>query len=212
MTAVSINETTRDSARRSQAARRRESDQRMLAAAAALIARHGVAGTTLAQVGIEAGYSRGLPVERYGSKLGLITALLDATERWFERHLERVLAGKSGLEALERRVEAHMGSVDRSLQATAALYAIYMESHSVMPELKEAVAAFTARWAAGLVAHIHQGQASGEIRPDLDCKAEARFLLAAMRGLMIQYLMDRSTGDLARGKKILRAHCRGYRA
>ena len=55
-------------------------------------------------------------------------------------------------------------------------------------------------------------QASGEIRSNLDCEAEARFLLAAMRGLMIQYLMDRSTGDLARGKKILRAHCRGYRA
>jgi len=184
----------------------------MLAAAAKLIARHGVAGTTLAEVGIEAGYSRGLPVERYASKLGLVTALLEATERWFERHLEQVLAGKSGLKALERRVEAHMGSVDRSLEATAALYAIYTESHSVMPELNDAVAAFTARWAAGLVAHMREGQASGEIRPNLDCEAEARFLLAAMRGLMIQYLLDRSTGDLARGKKILRAHCRGYRA
>jgi len=48
MTAISTHETTRDPARRSQAARRRESDRRMLAAAATLIARHGVAGTTLA--------------------------------------------------------------------------------------------------------------------------------------------------------------------
>jgi len=212
MTAVSADETTRDSARRSQAARRRESDRRMLAAATTLIARHGVAGTTLAEVGIAAGYSRGLPVERYGSEPRLSTALLEATEHWFEKHLERVLAGKRGLEALERRLDAHMGSVDRSLQATAALYAIYTESHSVMPELRDAVAAFTARWAAGLMAHMREGQASGDIRRNLDCEAEARFLLAAMRGLMIQYLMDRSADDLARGKKILRAHCRGYRA
>jgi len=180
----------------------------MLSAAAKLIARHGIAGTTLAQVGIAAGYSRGLPVERYGSKLGLIHALLEATEHWFEQHLKRILAGKQGMAALELRIEAHMGSVDRSKDATAALYAIYTESHSVMPELKRAVAAFTARWSAGLAAHMRESQASGEIRKDIDCDAEARFLLAAMRGLMIQYLMDRSARDLMRAKKILLAHCR----
>lgn len=60
----------------------------------------------LAEVGIEAGYSRGLPEERYGSELGLITALLEATERWFEKHLKRVLAGKSALETLEPRLES----------------------------------------------------------------------------------------------------------
>jgi AcrR family transcriptional regulator len=204
---VSTHEITVE-ARRSQANRRSESDRRMMSAAAKLIARHGVAGTSLAEVGIEAGYSRGLPVDRYGTKLGLVRALLAATETWFRDHLARTLAGKSGLEAIELRVKAHLASVDRSDSATAALHAIYTASQSVMPGLKKPVAAFTSRWTAGLVAHMREGQATGEIRKDIDCEAEARFLHAAMRGLMMQYLMDGSQRDLAQAKAILLAHCR----
>ena len=195
-------------ARRSQANRRNKSDRRMMSAAVKLIARHGVAGAGLAEVGIEAGYSRGLPVDRYGTKLGLVRALLAATETWFRDHLARTLTGKSGLEAIALRVKAHLASVDRSNPATAALHAIYTASQSVMPGLKKPVAAFTGRWTAGLVAHMREGQATGEIRKDIDCEAEARFLHAAMRGLMMQYLMDGSQRDLAQAKAILLAHCR----
>lgn len=208
MATISTQEATAEPVRRSQAERRGESERRMMRAAATLIARHGVAGTSLAEVGIAAGYSRGLPVDRYGSKLGLVRALLAATESWFRDHLEQLLAGKSGLEAIELRIEAHLASVDRSDSATAALHAIYTASQSVMPGMKKPVAAFTNRWCAGLVAHMREGQQGGEIRKDIDCEAEARFLLAAMRGLMMQYLMDGSHRDLAQAKAILIAHCR----
>ena len=204
---ISTNEISAEK-RRSQADRRSESDRRMMRAAARLIARNGVAGTSLAEVGVAAGYSRGLPVERYGTKVGLVRALLAATETWFRDHLARTLAGKSGLEAIELRVGAHLASVDRSDSATAALHAIYTASQSVMPELRKPVAAFTSRWCAGLVADMRQGQQAGEIRKDIDCDAEARFLLAAMRGLMMQYLMDGSHRDVAEAKAILLAHCR----
>lgn len=203
---VSINEIA--SERRSQADRRSESDRRMMRAAARLIARNGVAGTSLAEVGIAAGYSRGLPVDRYGTKVGLVLALLKATETWFGDHLARTLGGRTGLAAIEWRIAAHLASVDRSDSATAALHAIYTASQSVMPELRKPVAAFTHRWRAELVAHMREGQKSGEIRADIDPAAEARFVLAAMRGLMMQYLMDGSDRDLAQAKAILLAHCR----
>ena len=203
---VSTNEIATE--RPSQAERRGESDRRMMRAAARLIARKGVAGTSLAEVGVAAGYSRGLPVERYGTKLGLVRALLAATESWFGDHLARTIAGRAGLAAIEWRVDAHLASVDRSNSATAALHAIYTASQSVMPELRKPVAAFTDRWCAELVAHMREGQRSGEIARDIDCAAEARFLLAAMRGLMMQYLMDGSHRDLAKAKAILLAHCR----
>jgi hypothetical protein len=138
----------------------------------------------------------------------VLLGLLAATETWFRDHLARTLAGKSGLEAIELRIKAHLASVDRSDSATAALHAIYTASQSVMPGLKKPVAAFTGRWTAGLVAHMREGQATGEIRKDIDCEAEARFLHAAMRGLMMQYLMDGSHKDLAQAKAILLAHCR----
>lgn len=205
---VSTNETMATAPRRSQASRRSESDRRMLRAAARLIARRGVAGTSLADVGVAAGYSRGLPVERFGSKLGLIKMLLEATDSWFQAHLVRTLEGASGLQALRLRIEAHLGSIERSRSATAALYSIYMESLCVMPELKPAVADFTNRWRVGLAAHLREAQAAGHLGKDIDCAAEAGFLLAAMRGLMIQHLMDQESSDLMASKDILLSHLR----
>lgn len=205
---VSTTETVATAPRRSQASRRSESDRRMLRAAARLIARRGVAGTSLADVGVAAGYSRGLPVERFGSKLGLIKMLLEATDSWFQAHLARTLEGASGLQALRLRIEAHLGSIERSRSATAALYSIYMESLCVMPELKPAVAEFTNRWRVGLATHLREAQAAGHLDKDIDCAAEAGFLLAAMRGLMIQHLMDQESSDLMASKDILLSHLR----
>lgn len=205
---VSTNETEPAVARRSQASRRGESDRRMLRAAARLIARRGVAGTSLADVGVAAGYSRGLPVERFGSKLGLIRMLIEATDSWFQAHLARILEGKSGLSAIRLRLDAHLGSIERSRPATAALYSIYMESLCVMPELKPAVMEFTNRWRVGLAANLREAQATGHVHKDADCMAEAGFLLAAMRGLVIQHLMDQEAFDLAVSKNMLLSYLR----
>lgn len=198
---LSTDETT--PARRTQAKRRQESDRRMLRAASRLFAERGVSGTSLADVGIAAGYSRGLPVERFGSKLGLIRALLDAMDGWFQAHLVHVLKGATGMKAVRMRMEAHLRSVDRDATSTAALYSIYTESLFVMPDLQAHVAATTGRWRAGLAANLREAKRAGEIGKRVDCEAEARFLLAAMRGLVIQYLLDRSAADLARSKAIL---------
>jgi len=189
--------------RRSQVARREESDRRMLRAATRLIAKRGVSGTSLADVGVEAGYSRGLPVERFGSKFGLIKTLLESMDEWFQVHLAKTLKGKTGVEALKLRIDAHLGSTSRSAAATSALYSIYMESLLVMPELRPGVAAFTERWRQGLSRHLHEGRARGEIRGDIDCDAQAMFLLATMRGLVIHHLMDETATDLAKLKAIL---------
>ncbi|CAN5873003.1 TetR/AcrR family transcriptional regulator [soil metagenome] len=193
--------------RRTQAARRRDSDRRMLRAAARLFAERGVSGTSLADVGLSAGYSRGLPVERFGSKLGLIIALLDAMDAWFQAHIGRVLKDATGMKAVRLRMAAHLASVDGDIIATAALYSIYTESLFAMSELQPHVVAVTGRWRDGLAANLREARRAGEIgrrvARRVDCDAEARFLLSAMRGLVIQYLLDRSASDLARSKAML---------
>lgn len=192
--------------RRTQATRRKESDRRMLRAAARLFAERGVSGTSLADVGVAAGYSRGLPVERFGTKLGLITALLDAMDAWFQAHTARLLDGARGMRAVELRMEAHLASVERDATSTAALYSIYTESLFAMSELQPHVALVTGRWGEGLADNLREARRAGEIGRRVDCDGEARFLLAAMRGLVIQYLLDRSDADFARSKKILLSH------
>lgn len=192
--------------RRTQATRRKESDRRMLRAAARLFAERGVSGTSLADVGVAAGYSRGLPVERFGTKLGLIVALLDAMDAWFQAHISKVLVGARGMQAVGLRMEAHLASVERDATSTAALYSIYTESLFVMPELQSHVALVTGRWCDGLADNLREARRAGEIDRRVDCRGEARFLLGAMRGLVIQYLLDRSDADFARSKKILLSH------
>jgi AcrR family transcriptional regulator len=200
---LSTDETSFPPARRTQATRRRDSDRRMLRAAARLFAERGVSGTSLADVGVAAGYSRGLPVERFGSKLGLITALLDSMDAWFQAHIARVLKDAKGMKAVRLRMEAHLASVDRDAISTAALYSVYTESLFVMSELQPHVAAVTGRWRDGLAANLREARRAGEIGRRVDCDAEARFVLSAMRGLVIQHLLDRSAADFARSKAIL---------
>ena len=62
--------------RRTQAERRDESEQRLLAAAAALIEAEGFAAVTFDRVGALAGYSRGLAGQKFGSKDGLVRAVI----------------------------------------------------------------------------------------------------------------------------------------
>jgi AcrR family transcriptional regulator len=178
----------------------------MLRAAARLFAERGVSGTSLADVGVAAGYSRGLPVERFGTKLGLITALLDAMDAWFQVHTARLLDGAKGMRAVELRMDAHLASVERDATSTAALYSIYTESLFAMSELQPHVALVTGRWCEGLADNLREARRAGEIGRRVDCDGEARFLLAAMRGLVIQYLLDGSDADFARSKKILLSH------
>jgi AcrR family transcriptional regulator len=61
--------------RRTQAERREQAERRLLDAALAVVARRGSVRMTLAEVGEAAGYSRGLPAHRFGSKAGLLRAL-----------------------------------------------------------------------------------------------------------------------------------------
>ncbi|MDP1840399.1 MAG: TetR family transcriptional regulator [Reyranella sp.] len=203
---LSTDETAPPPPRRTQATRRRESDRRMLRAAARLFAERGVSGTSLADVGLAAGYSRGLPVERFGNKLGLITALLDSMDSWFQAHIVRILKDIRGMRAVRLRMEAHLASVKRDATATAALYSIYTESLFVMSELQPHVAAVIGRWREGLADSLREARRAGEIGKRVDCEGEARFLLGAMRGLVIQYLLDRSDSDFARSKTILLSH------
>lgn len=200
---LSTAETALVPARRTQATRRQESDRRMLRAAARLFAERGVSGTSLADVGVAAGYSRGLPVERFGGKLELIKALLDAMDGWFQAHVARVLKDARGMKAVRLRMQAHLASVDRDAMPTAALYSIYTESLFAMSELQPHVAAVTGRWREGLAENLREARRAGEIGRRVDCDGEARFLLAAMRGLIIQFLLDRSVADFARSKSIL---------
>ncbi|MDE2362701.1 MAG: TetR family transcriptional regulator C-terminal domain-containing protein [Hyphomicrobiales bacterium] len=175
--------------------RRRASDARMLRAAIDIIARKGAAGATLAEIGVAAGFSRGLPAERFGTKLALLNALMDFMEDWFHRRVAAAVAGRSGLAALRARIDAHIDSACASPTATAALYSLFLESLAAIPGLQPRTRALSASFHAGFRGHLDEARRAGELRAGADCDKVAQIVVGMLRGLIIQSLLE---GDAAR--------------
>ena len=182
--------------RRAQVDRRAKSDRQMLRAAISLIAAQGSKNVSMAQIGMAAGYSRGLPAERFGTKLRLLEAVISNTEAWFERHLQNVLEGKTGLDALSARIIAHMESVRDSSEAAIALYQLMMEATGTVPELKPRITRLNQSYAYGMKKHMEEARARGELMEDIDIDRHALAIVSAMHGLAIQALIRDDIGSL----------------
>lgn len=182
--------------RRTNDERRRDSDKRLLDAGLRIVARKGAAGATLAEIGVEAGFSRSLPVERFGSKVNFLRALIDRTEVWFNQRAFADVEGKRGLEAVLARTEAHLRSAAASWDATSALFLLYFESLTVIPELRPRVAALGTAYRTALSDLIREGQQRREIRPDVDPELEAMALFSAIRGAIAQWVFEPENIDL----------------
>ena len=85
--------TTPSTARRSQAERRDESQRSLVEATLAVVANRGVSAATFDEIGRAAGYSRGLATQKFGSKQGLIEAVIDYLHQQREAALEAAQAG-----------------------------------------------------------------------------------------------------------------------
>lgn len=194
--------------RRTQQDRRSASDGRLLAAALRLVARGGSAGTSLAAIGLEAGFSRGLPVERFGSKVALLQALIDRMEAWAEENVFAGLPEESGLDGLLARVAAHFHGCMAGPEAVGALYILCMESLTVVPELRPRLAAYFQGYRRAFEHHIRCGQRKGEIRAELDPAVEASLVLGLIRGLVTQWLLDRESIDLRLATRAALESCR----
>ncbi len=189
--------------RRTQTERRAESDQRILLAAMKLIARDGAARSTLADIGVEAGYSRGLPSERFGTKLELLEALVDSMDGWFAARAQVVLEGKRGLDAVLARAAAHLDGAIRSPVATMALHGLYVESLNVIPELRPRMSALGEGYRQAFIAHLREGQRLGQVRRDINCSHQASIIIGALRGLTHQALVNGTTTNLRAAKPAL---------
>jgi AcrR family transcriptional regulator len=183
--------------RRTQAERRAQSDQSLLDAAAALIAEEGFNAATFEKVGARAGYSRGLASQRFGSKDGLIEALIsELHERSNELNAAEGVENMSGLEAI-------LGSVDiflTNFESETALRAYFVAMAGTVATLSRLRAAFAASHMKAkerFMEQIERGQADGTISRELDAEAAALMIGSLLLGISTQWLIDSST-DLQR--------------
>ncbi|MFZ3035630.1 MAG: TetR/AcrR family transcriptional regulator [Parvibaculum sp.] len=183
--------------RRTQAERRAESDEKLLLAAASLIAEEGFNAATFEKIGARAGYSRGLASQRFGSKDGLIEALIN------ELHLRSDnLNAQEGIDALSG-LEEVLASVDiflRNFEAETELRAYFIAMAGTVATLSHLRAAFAASHQKAkerFMAQIERGQRDATISPELDADAAALMIGSLLLGVSTQWLIDPTT-DLNR--------------
>ncbi|MGB3809795.1 MAG: TetR/AcrR family transcriptional regulator [Parvibaculum sp.] len=187
-------------ARRTQAERRAQSDRGLLMAAAELIAEEGFNAATFEKVGARAGYSRGLASQRFGSKDGLIEALIDYLHDRSEELAQAEGHGSvSGLEAILFSVDIYMRNFEQE-QAIRSYFVAMAGSVATRSHLRAAFAASHMKAKERFQSHIREGQAEGSISKDLDAEAAALMIGSLILGVSTQWLIDPST-DLERIRK-----------
>jgi AcrR family transcriptional regulator len=177
--------------RRTHAQRREEAEQRLLEAALEIVARRGSVRMTLAEVGEAAGYSRGLPAHRFGSKAGLVHALAGYIGERFGQQRNKGPAMAPGLPTILGNLHFYFSRKGGAWTATRALLVMMTESGmDGSDELRREVAGYNRKALAWFEQHIRIGIEQGEIAPDTDPAVTAVIVLGAMRGVMLQWLVD----------------------
>ncbi|MGV0033408.1 MAG: TetR/AcrR family transcriptional regulator, partial [Candidatus Azotimanducaceae bacterium WSBS_2022_MAG_OTU7] len=95
------------SGRLTQAERTGISDNRMLEAVVELIVDRGPAATSLKEVGLKAGYSRGLAGQRFGSKDKLFAFVLRQVGDSWLAQLKQTTNQQTGLVAIQDALDEH---------------------------------------------------------------------------------------------------------
>ena len=179
------------SKRRTQEERKAESERRILRAARELFAQQGYMRTTLSQVGKAAGYTGGLVSHRFGSKEGLLKAVVEhSATRFFYDQLEPLL-NESAEESITNYIETYLGEIGKRESTMRALYVIMGEALGAVPEVREEIAWLNRQFRRRLVEIIERGIKSGEFREDVQPAAAAVLITALLRGVTMQILADK---------------------
>lgn len=181
---------------------REAATRRMIDTAIRLIAKHGAARLSLVDVGRESGYSHSLPNYYFKSKKRLLIEVFDhiitgfrpRAQEWARVH--NPVRVRPGLSNIEATIRAYMGLATEDAERSRAMHVLWAESFSSMPELQPLARPFNERSVQFFSEQIRIGIERGEIRADVDPQALGVTLLALLRGLASQALIDPAAVDL----------------
>ncbi|MEV6218305.1 TetR/AcrR family transcriptional regulator [Nocardia sp. NPDC051833] len=183
--------TTTPAPRRTQQERTAQAEQALLDAAAALFARRGVDRTSLADVGLEAGYSRGLVNHHFGSKAALIDRLAHDIQARFVAGIVTKMteSGDDAVETLVGLVQDYLSALVSEPDAGRAFFVMWSSAIPDEATLRSIFAADDALFRLGVETVVRAGQAEATVDSALDPAATAVTLVGMLRGVGAQYLI-----------------------
>lgn len=191
---------------RTQAERKADSARELMRSAVELIAEQGWERSSSAEIARRAGYSSTMVNARYGSREGLLAALLDSYEERFELGGPR---RDTGLDDLVERVEILREQVRADPATLRAFLMLWFESVGPAAEHRKWIDAWFAGYLEDLTKIVLRGQGDGSISADIDARQEAQFFFDAGIGICYAWLLrpqtdiDTDLAGLARRSRIL---------
>lgn len=155
---------------------------RILREATALFAARGVAGTSLQLVADAAGITKPTLVYHFGSKDGLREAVLGAlVGHWREELPRLLLAAATGGPRLDALLSALFAFF---LEDRNRARLVLREMLDAPDHLREVLRRELQPWTTLLAEAIRAGQASGQLRPEVDASAYALLVITSAIGLL----------------------------
>lgn len=178
--------------KRTQEERKAESEKQIIRAAIRIFARQGYLRTTLNEVGEEAGYTGGLVSHRFGSKAGLLQAVIKHIgTRFTQDQIGGAMDQDSAEKSLKDYIEIYMREVTLREGTLRALYVIMGEALGGAEEIQASVAKFNKDVRTRMASIISRGIDQGEFNREVDATAAAVLITGMLRGVVMQYLFDR---------------------
>ncbi|GAA6140445.1 TetR/AcrR family transcriptional regulator [Hydrogenophaga sp. 5NK40-0174] len=173
--------------RRTQEERRAEAESRLLASAVKLLGQKGVAGTTLSEIGVHAGYSRGLVAHHYGNKERFLRAVATYIAKVYRSKLPPEGLTNGGIQPVLDYVDAYVAEKGEPLGAVVAMFSEALISGGPLKADMLALNDVSIDYLAGI---IRLGKKTGEIREDIDPEAMAVMIIGMLRGVSAQYALN----------------------
>ena len=190
--------------RRTQQQRRGQAEAALLDASAELVIEEGVHSLTLARVGERAGYSRGLVTHYFGSKQALLQRLAYAAQSGFVTGLDGV---PPGLDRLLRLIDGYIAALGQLRMPNRAFLLLWAEA-ATAADLARIFRERDEAFRADLREDVAAGIADGTIRPDVAAEETAVAVLAQLRGIGLQRLVDCAAVDTERLRRSVTEHWR----
>lgn len=175
---------------KTQIQRKEEAVRKILDAAIELIAQRGVKDLTMAEIGIHAGYSRGLPHQHFGNKENLIDAVLHTIVEKFNQRRKKQKQAADGVESIKALFSTYLERDPAAWQASKAFIILISDASLVGSTHREFINKLHRKNVEFLAKHLRIAR-EGRTEPEqINEQVLAVILMSTMRGLALQALTD----------------------